>query len=189
MTTLTPTGSGRRSPLPVIAAVIAALVLGVGGGWWFAGRDKGTTTATPSGSTSCTPKASGSVSGGAGTGKPVVLPAPSTITLNVYNATTRKGLARTTAAELAARGFKTAAVANDPLKKSIPGAAEIRAGAAGALAAKVAAAQVVGAVIVADKRTSKVVDFVIGDGYAALATPDQVKVALSPSASPAPSGC
>ena len=187
MTTLTPTGSGRRSPFPVVFAVIVALILGVGGGWWFAGRDKGTTGASPSNSTSCSPKPSGSVSGSpAANGKPVALPKPTSITLNVYNATTRKGLARTTAAELAARGFKTAAVANDPLKKAIPGSVEIRAGKAGAGAAKVAAAQVVGSVIVVDKRTSQVVDFVIGDGYAALATPEQVKIALLPSPSASP---
>ena len=104
MTTLTPTSSGRRSPFPVIVAVIVALILGVGGGWWFAGRDKGTTGASPSNSTSCSPKPSGSVSGSpAASGKPVALPKPTAITLNVYNATTRKGLARTTAAELAVK--------------------------------------------------------------------------------------
>ena len=78
-------------------------------------------------------------------------------------------------------------MANDPLKKTIPGSVEIRAGKAGAGAAKVAAAQVVGSVIVVDKRTSQVVDFVIGDGYAALATPEQVKIALLPSPSASPS--
>jgi hypothetical protein len=171
VSTLTPTGTGRRSPLPWIVLVLFALVVGAAGGWWFAGRsDKGSPAAMPTTSPTCTPRA---------TGANAALPAPSTITVNVYNATTRTGLARDTARELAARGFKTGAVANDPLHKIIPVSAEIRYGPSGVQQAKVVAAQVPRPRLVQDRRKTAVVDFVIGEGYTALSTPAQVKAQLS----------
>jgi cytoskeletal protein RodZ len=221
MTTLSPSGGfGRRrssGALPVVLAVIAALAVGLGAGWWFAGRSSSTPpavaasssptchsgTASPSGSasktasTSTTKSSSKSPSGSPATTKkpsakpPAALPLPSAITVNVYNATTRKGLAKTTSGELAARGFHTGKVTNDPSKKIIAAAAEIRYGPAGAEAAKVVAAQVIGAVLVPDNRKDGSVDFVLGEGYAALATPAQASAAIAalgtPSASP--SGC
>jgi LytR cell envelope-related transcriptional attenuator len=211
MTTLSPSGSSRRrsSALPVVFAVVAALAVGVAGGWWFAGRGHGTTTATPSTTSTChSARSTASSSTGSkppssstaatstkkATGKPTrspaggALPLPRTITVNVYNATTRSGLALSTSLELAARGFHTAKVANDPAKKIIAASAEIRYGPKGALAAKIVAAQVIGAVLVPDHRADATVDFVLGEGYAALATPAQAKAAIAalatPSASP-----
>ncbi len=217
MTTLSPSGGfGRRrssSALPVVLAVIAALAVGLGAGWWFAGRSSSTPpvvaasssptchsgTASPSGSAtkSASKSSSKSPSGSPATTTkpsappPAARPLPRAITVNVYNATTRKGLAKTTSVELAARGFRTGKVANDPSKKIIAAAAEIRYGTAGAEAAKVVAAQVIGAVLVPDNRKDGSVDFVLGEGYAALATPAQASAAIAalgtPSASP--SGC
>jgi hypothetical protein len=211
MTTLSPSGSSRRrsSALPVVFAVVAALAIGVAGGWWFAGRGHGTTTATPSSTSTChsarstassstrskSPSStSAATSTKKATGKPTrppavgALPLPTAITVNVYNATTRTGLALSTSLELAARGFRTGHVANDPAKKIIAASAEIRYGPKGALAAKIVAAQVIGAVLVPDHRTDATVDFVLGEGFAALATPDQAKATIAalatPSASP-----
>jgi hypothetical protein len=207
MTLLSPSSSSRRrGALPVVMAVIVALAVGVGAGWFLAGKDKGTTVATPSASSSCS---SGSSSPGASTSsstakpstkpstkpsatgsrRPVALPLPGAITVNVYNATTRKGLAKSTSLELAARGFRTAKVANDPSKKIIAASAEIRYGSAGAAAAKVVAAQVIGAVLVPDSRKDGSVDFVLGEGFAALASPAQANAAISALASPTPAGC
>jgi hypothetical protein len=104
--------------------------------------------------------------------------------VNVYNATTRTGLALSTSLELAARGFHTAKVANDPAKKIIAASAEIRYGPKGALAAKIVAAQVIGAVMVPDHRTDATVDFVLGEGYAALATPAQANAVIAAMATP-----
>jgi hypothetical protein len=115
------------------------------------------------------------------------LPKPKTITLNVYNSTSRNGLARKTANLLAARGFTIGNVSNDPSPKAVKGFAEVRYGPKGALAARVVAAEVKGAVLVEDKRTSADVDLAVGAAYKHLASPAEVRAALSPSASPTPS--
>jgi len=182
MSTLTPTGTRRRGPLPIILAVVLALAIGVAGGWWFAGRDKSSAAPEPSSSSSCsTTHASGSRSGSP---KPVVLPDPRTVKVNVYNATKHRGLARATSVELAARGFGIGTVANDPLNKLIVGTAEIRYGSKGAAQARVVAAQVPTAILVTDKRTNATVDFVIGEKFTSLNTPAQAAVALTASPSP-----
>jgi len=185
MSTLTPTGGGRRSPMPAIVAVIVALAVGIAGGWWFAGRDSGGTGASPGPTNSCSSHSS--VSGSA---KPVVLPNPRTITVNVYNATGRKGLARSTSVEMASRGFVVGKVANDPLKRPVVGTAEVRYGRKGVLQAKVVAAQVPAAVLVRDGRADISVDLVIGDGFTAMATAVEAQTALTAQPTPtSSSGC
>jgi hypothetical protein len=185
MSTLTPTGHGRRSPVPVIVAVVVALAVGIVGGWWVAGRDKGTPSAVPSASAGCSTHASGSATPKKSTSpKPVALPDPRTIKVNVYNATKHRGLARSTSVELAARGFSIGTVANDPLNKLIVGTAEIRYGTRGVAQARVVAAQVASPIMVRDKRTNASVDFVIGEQFTALNTPAQAAVQLTASPSP-----
>ncbi|MEO7069555.1 MAG: LytR C-terminal domain-containing protein, partial [Nostocoides sp.] len=75
---------------------------------------------------------------------PSAVPAPSCTTapknvapvkVNVYNATSRNGLAASTANALKKRGFVIGTVANDPLKKTITGTAEVRYGTSGSKAA------------------------------------------------------
>jgi len=181
MSTLTPTGSGRRGPLPVVLAIVLALAIGAAGGWWFAGRsDTGAASPRPTTSRTCTTHPTAS-------GKPVVLPAPAHITVNVYNATQRGGLAHLTSNVMARRGFQIGAVANDPLNKIIPAPAEIRYGPAGAKAAKVVAAQVPHPTMVRDKRKNGIVDLVLGEGFIALRTPAQAHAVLTAHARP--TGC
>jgi hypothetical protein len=180
MTTLSPVGRGRSGGAwQVVVAVVVALAVGIGGGILYTNHSKGAAAAP---SSTCTPTAKASKSAA-----PVKYPAPSTITVNVYNATNRKGLAKSTSGDLVARGFIAGKIANDPLKKSVPGSAEIRYGPAGTLGAHVVAAQVVGGKLVRDARKDATVDFVVGDGFTALASPEQVKAVLSPSASPSAS--
>jgi LytR cell envelope-related transcriptional attenuator len=193
MSTLSPTGSSRRSPLPAVIAVVLALAVGVGGGWWFAGRDKSTPAASPTTSTSCTSHSTAKAtakstakSSAKSTAKAVALPNPRVIQVNVYNATTRSGLARSTSVLLAARGFAIGATANDPLNKTVPGTAEIRFGRKGLLAAKVVAAQVPSPVMVRDLRPDASVDFVIGNTFTALNTPVQAQAVLRARPSPTP---
>jgi len=59
MTLLSPSSSSRRrGVLPVVAAVVAALAVGLAGGWYFAGRDKTTVAAPrPTTTSTCTPRA------------------------------------------------------------------------------------------------------------------------------------
>ena len=159
MTTLSPSSYGRRSGggfLPVLVALVVGLLVGAAGGWWV-GHSSGTSSsASPTPSVSCPPLASLTV---------VALPAAKTITVNVYNATTRGGLARTTADLLVQRGFLIGAIANDPKNAAVAGSAEVRYGPKGALNAKVVAAQVQGAALVNDGRTTTTVDFVVGRAF------------------------
>lgn len=180
MTTLSPTGGARRrsAALPAVLAAVAMLLVGFGAGMWV-GRGSGGGSAQP------TPTPTVSCPASPATAAP--LPASRTITVNVYNATDRAGLARTTATDLGKRGFRVGRVANDPKNATVAATAEVRYGPKGAAQAKVVAAQVQGATLVVDKRGDATVDLVLGDAYAGLATPAQVAAALAPS--PVPSGC
>lgn len=90
---------------------------------------------------------------------------PADVSVNVYNATSRRGLARSVAADLGKRGFKIKGVANDPLKKSVKRVAELRHGPEGLASAQLLLKHLPGAVLVADKREGDTVDVVLGDAY------------------------
>lgn len=96
---------------------------------------------------------------------PVAPLRPADVSVNVYNATTRSGLAGSTSKDLAKRGFKIKNVANDPLKKKVAKAAEIRYGASGKQSAELLASHVPGAVLVKDKRKDDSVDLVLGNAW------------------------
>ena len=106
------------------------------------------------------------------------LPAAAQIKLNVYNSTNRHGLAAAAATVLKQRGFAIGKVTNDPLKANLTGAAEVRGASANAAAMRVVAAEVAGAQLHPDSRTDDTVDLVLGAGFTALASPDQVSAAL-----------
>ncbi len=89
----------------------------------------------------------------------------SDVTINVYNATSRRGLALTTSKAAVDRGFKVAAVANDPKGKPIKEVAQIRYGPAGEESAKLLAQHVPGAVLIDDKRKDETVDLALGDKW------------------------
>jgi LytR cell envelope-related transcriptional attenuator len=119
---------------------------------------------------------------------PAVTPAalvPSDVTINVYNATNRGGLAASVAKSLRAQGFKIGQVANDPLGKRITGAGEVRHGQIGTAGATIVATRLAGARVVLDKRPDETVDLVLGNAFSALKAPPK---SLPPSATkPAPS--
>lgn len=108
----------------------------------------------------------------------VVTPArtltPSAVTINVYNATDRAGLAASVAKSLRTQGFKIAKVTNDPLGKPIDGVGEVRRGRTGAAGATLAATRLSGAKVVPDKRTDDTVDLVLGNKFKALSAPPKV---------------
>jgi hypothetical protein len=99
---------------------------------------------------------------------------PEDVTVNVYNATVRRGLANNTAAELRIRGFTISDVQNDPLEAVIPGVAEIRAATADMPEVRLLIQHVPGAVIVADGRAGTTVDLVLGETFSALGDPAAV---------------
>jgi hypothetical protein len=87
------------------------------------------------------------------------------VKVNVYNSTSRNGLASTVAAALGKRSFTIGTVANDPLHAHVPGTALVRYGSEGAEAAKVLTAQVPKATMRRDKRKGATVDLVLGDAF------------------------
>ena len=111
-------------------------------------------------------------------------PAPGDITVNVYNATSRDGLANKTASDLRERGFDVATVTNDPLRRTVAGPAEVRHGKSGAAKAKVVLGLVKGAKAVPDARTDASVDLVLGEKFTIL-----VKAAPVPAATASVPAC
>jgi hypothetical protein len=92
------------------------------------------------------------------------------IRVNVYNATSRSGLAGEVAQELLARGFTVDQVGNDPLQAAVAGVAQIRYGPRGAGMAQVLRAELPGAEAKLIDRRDAEVDVVVGMAYERLAT-------------------
>lgn len=148
----------RRRRIRALVTILV-LLLGLFYAFWWAysyykadrsGEDRPSTSAT------CRPAGPNEVT-------------PAAVTLNVYNTTQRTGLAASVAKELGERGFVVAAVANDPLGKSVPGPAEVRFGPAGQAGADLVIGLLgEGVVTAADERADASVDIALGDGYAAL---------------------
>jgi hypothetical protein len=111
--------------------------------------------------------------------------------VNVFNSTTRDGLAATAAKALTQRSFVVETVANDPLHADVPGTALVRYGSKGAAAAKLVSAQVPKATLRRDKRTSTTVDLVLGDAFRRLTpatVPSASAAATTPPATCTPAG-
>ncbi len=108
---------------------------------------------------------------------------PSQVTVNVYNATDRSGLAAKTASDVRKRGFKVSTVSNDPLQKDVAGAAEVRYGATGTASAKLVLTLVKGSKGVKDGRTDSSVDLVLGAKFTTLTAPPKTTPANAPRAS------
>ncbi|MFE3647311.1 LytR C-terminal domain-containing protein [Streptomyces sp. NPDC059152] len=109
-------------------------------------------------------------------------PAPAALTVNVYNATPRSGLAKRTADELQKRGFKIGKVGNAPAAydKKVPGAGILlgpKAATDGPL--KVLATQLAGAQLKTDDRTGADLDLIIGGGFQQLTAPQAAAKALA----------
>ncbi|MCF3960782.1 LytR C-terminal domain-containing protein [Streptomyces fuscigenes] len=108
--------------------------------------------------------------------KPATLPAktlpkPGQITVNVYNATTRSGLAQQTADALKKRGFVIGKVGNAPAAydKKVPGSAVLLGGQGASNGTfSVLGTQLKGATPKTDSRTGKDVDLIIGGAFQSL---------------------
>jgi hypothetical protein len=113
---------------------------------------------------------------------------PADVTVNVYNATTRDGLAKKTAAEVRKRGFLVATISNDPLQRTVTGPAEVRYGPTGKKGAVLVLALVKGAKGVQDARNDASVDLVLGNRFKALSLPAKTATATKPAASTTTTG-
>lgn len=97
------------------------------------------------------------------------LPAPSEITLNVYNTTFHEGLASDVASDLEDRGFTVKSTGNDPQMSFLEDEiAIIRFGPEGARSAKRLAEQIKGVQLQKDDRDTTKVDLVLGSRWTAL---------------------
>ena len=195
MSMFTPPGVGGRQPVRrgarrsrpgvLLLAVVVTAAL-VAGAWWWSQRSTTEDVATKPRPSCPAPSPT-----------PTVV-AASAVKVNVYNATEKRGLASQVATQLRRRGFKVKKIDNDPLDRTVTGAAEVRSSALGAGAARTVTAQVapagqVGAApavtAVPDQRKDASVDLVIGAGWAGLRPPADAAAALSPTPRPVPSGC
>lgn len=205
MSMLTPSGMGgkyritgnayprmrrpRRRGRIITAVVASVVVLGLFG--WGAVQlfhvfngGGGSKAAAPQNQHSCRPAPSPSP-----TGRPMALPQPSGVTVNVLNATTRGGLAKSTADELAKRGFKVGRFGNAPAEydKKVTQSALLVAGPKGEAAAREAGTQIAGSTVRIDPtRKDASVDLLIGDGFSVLATPADAAKARIVAANPPP---
>ncbi len=178
----------RRSRL-VLAAIASVVALGLAG-WGtlqlidvFTGGDK---TASAADRTQCpSPKPSAPAK---------VLPQPAKITVNVYNATPRSGLAKAAADELKKRGFKIGEVGNATAAydKKVPGPGLLL-GAPAAVDGSfpVLGTQLPGALTKTDARRNGEVDLIIGTQFKAFSKPQAAASALTAltKPAPAPSSC
>jgi hypothetical protein len=138
----------RRQRRSVI--VICVVLLGLAGAFYYASSYFRATAPQP----------------GPCTTEPIAVPLrTSDVSLNVYNATTRKGLAAAASKTAIDRGFKVKAIGNDPKKATIKQTAQVRFGPAGEASAKLVIAHVPGAVGVNDKREGDTVDLVLGNAW------------------------
>ncbi|MFF2958104.1 LytR C-terminal domain-containing protein [Streptomyces sp. NPDC057963] len=117
------------------------------------------------------------------------LPKPAKITVNVYNATPRSGLAKQAADELKKRGFTIGKVGNAPAAydKKVAGAGVLL-GAPSATnnSLPVLGTQLQGAVPKTDARRTADVDLILGTKFKAFSTPQSAAAALAALAKPAP---
>ncbi|MGV9313518.1 LytR C-terminal domain-containing protein [Streptomyces sp. NPDC003691] len=205
MSMLTPPGMGgkyritgdkyprmRRPPYRrriITAAVAAVVTLGLAG-WGTVqlidafGGDSGKETAA-AGKPGCTPAKKGAAKAPAP--RPPVTLKPAQVTVNVYNATPRGGLAKAAAEELKARGFTIGKVGNATADydKKVPGPG-ILLGAPGALKGPfpVLATQLPAAPARTDTRTTGDVDLILGTAFTALAPRPAADKALTVLANP-----
>ncbi|MFF0435177.1 LytR C-terminal domain-containing protein [Streptomyces sp. NPDC004327] len=171
----------------VLGAAAAVLVLGAAG-WGtlqlvdvFSGGDEKTTTAAGK-QNDCKPAPAPRASTQPGA---AALPKPAQITVNVYNATPRGGLAKATADELKKRGFVIGKVGNAPAAydKKVPGTGLLL-GAPGATKGtfSVVGTQLKGATTKVDTRATADVDLIIGTAFKQLdpkAAADAALIALN----------
>ncbi|MFI7357466.1 LytR C-terminal domain-containing protein [Streptomyces avidinii] len=119
----------------------------------------------------------------------VVLPPPGEITVNVYNATPRAGLAKAVGDELAKRGFVIGNVGNAPatFDKKVPGTGILLGSPTTDKAVfSVLGTQLAGTTQQTDTRETADVDLILGDAFKELSTKEDADKALALLANPLP---
>ncbi|MEU4091239.1 LytR C-terminal domain-containing protein [Streptomyces sp. NPDC026673] len=199
-----------RSRVRIVAAVVVTVAVVGLAGWGtlqlvdvFGGRStppKNAAAKAENAAKERTCKA-GTAPGSASTA-PTAFPEPGKLTINVYNATAKGGLAKKTADQLAARGFKVGTFGNaDPEYDRKVQVAALLVGGHGPkaeAAMKLVSAQIKGTTTlkpaaVGSKRDTGTVDLMIGKGFTKLSGEKAVEKALAalarPSAAPSAGTC
>ncbi|MET7386556.1 LytR C-terminal domain-containing protein [Streptomyces sp. NPDC005529] len=182
---------GRRRLAFLVVASVAALGL-IGWGTLqlidvFTGGGKASAAGTKA---DCGSKASPAAKASAAAAVAGTLPKPGQITVNVFNATPRSGLAKQTADELKKRGFKIGDVGNATAAydKKVEGAGLLLGGKDSDRAAlPVLNTQLSGAQLKTDGRSQPTtVDLIIGNGFKTLTKKEDADKALTVLAQPVP---
>lgn len=184
-----PPAPRRKTPLWVVIVGVAigvVVLFGVGFGLSSLIRGGSSSSASDESSASATEESCVTVT----VTPSEVLPQVTTVKLNVYNSTNRVGLAGSTADELRARGFIVDKIDNDPKGSGMTSVGEVRFGNKGAEQAQVVAFYIPGITLVNDGRKGKVVDVALGQQFTALASKQDVDMAMAePSESASGPGC
>ena len=157
--------SGRR-PLPPLIFLFL-LALAAGAVWWNVLRSDREDAADAAAACETAQAAPPSLN-------------PAEVSVRVFNATDRAGIAQAVADELRRRGLVVDEVANDPTDREVTGVGEVRHGPRGTEAAAFLTVFLPGAGDYLDTRATAQVDLVIGPDFQQLATPEQVAATLSP---------
>jgi len=183
-----------RKVFALIGSLLALALIALGGVQLydiFTGKGRNSSAqacASPSGKPLAAPTPGPDASPSAPAGDPHAIPQPAAFKVNVFNATTKAGLAGRTADEFTKRGFTVDKKGNAPaeLDKKVPGTAVVIAGPAGAGAATLISSQIAGATVSTDARTDNSVDVVVGDSYNTLLDETQAAAALALATKPSP---
>jgi hypothetical protein len=161
-------GSTARRPLPALAFLLALTVLTSIVWWRVLHRTDASSTATTQ-TRSSSPKVCS---------PPPALPAPHSVSVQVFNSTDRSGIATAASDTLRSRGFAIAATPTDATP-TVPGVAEVRYGPSGKAGAMLLGYYFPGAKLVPANRPDARVDVVLGNAFRAVATPGQVSQAIA----------
>ncbi|MBT2478592.1 LytR C-terminal domain-containing protein [Streptomyces sp. ISL-94] len=190
--------SRRRIVLAVLGSVLALALVGYGALQLidvFRGDSSKRNTAAggkdcPTGSPKAAAQGGGPAAASPVAAKPaVVLPQPGDITVNVYNATPRAGLAKTVGDELKKRGFIIGNVGNAPadFDKKVPGTGILLGSPATDKAAfAVLGTQLAGVTQQTDARETADIDLILGDAFKEFSTKADADKALALLANPEP---
>ncbi|MER7461671.1 LytR C-terminal domain-containing protein [Streptomyces sp. NPDC097981] len=184
----------RRIIFTALGAVLGLALLGYGSLQLmnvFRGESGSGKHSAAAGRDCATPKpGAGAQAAVSASAKPaVVLPQPGEITVNVYNATPRAGLAKAVGDELKKRGFTIGKVGNAPadFDKKVPGTGTLLGSPKTDKAAfSVVGAQLAGDTLQTDDREGTDIDLILGDAFQDLSPKDVADKELALLANPQP---
>lgn len=182
----------RRIVFTALGAILGLALLGYGSLQLmnvFRGESSGKHAAAGKDCATPKPRAGAAAAASAAAKPAVVLPQPGEITVNVYNATPRAGLAKAVGDELKKRGFTLGKVGNAPadFDKKVPGTGILVGSPATDKAAfSVLGTQIEGDTQQTDARESADIDLILGDAFKELSPKEAADKELALLANPRP---